>query len=85
MPVAFATGILQSCKPGSVGAEAPLCHLSRPNVTVRLKQPTRSGDREDPDGSPFRCLFGFSTPEVYHPGCCQTGRGLLPRVFTLTL
>ena len=76
----------QSYKPGSVTRPKarPLSFLwdrrrRRPQATYPQQRPKSETGRLD------CCLFGLSTPEVYQHIRCRMRRGLLPRVFTLTL
>ena len=56
-------------------------HSSRRQITLPLKQPTRTLD-----GPPIEFLFGLATSGVYHAMKCYHSRGaLLPHPFTLTV
>ena len=78
----------QTCKPGSVSAEADSCHLSAMTLTHHLNQPTHWGalceqrNIDEPPLSPTYLAFQptrFSRKQYHY--CC---RELLPHVFTLT-
>jgi len=59
----------------SLGRLSPIASSNLPAMTVKRRETS----------SLIHCLFGLSTPEVYHHICRQICRGLLPRVFTLIL
>jgi len=56
-----------------LGQLSPIASSNLPAMTVKRREAS----------SLIHCLFGLSTPEVYHHTCHQMCRGLLPRVFTL--